>query len=196
MSVGAKVTSNPAARQFLWTSSTSSTHTDIHAPLSPASSPSTVKVVVFAPLPRPPCAPAQRKISHSPEPTAPNVGGVPQSQHFLQPHFSNHAKLAAMSDTFNIGVTCFAFISPQHIGGDPRNQGRPDLARRQTLRRWLRSRQRARSPGSRGRLLRRHRRLRSLHPPYPRLRHHSAQSLGTGRPEASRQEWLPSNSVL
>src|SRR6266700_5575424 len=110
MSVGAKVTSNPAARQFLWTSSTSSTHTDIHAPLSPASSPSTVKVVVFSPLPRPPWAPWQRKISHSPDPTAPNVGGVPQSQHLLQPHFSNQAKLAVMSDTFNIGVRPLAFV--------------------------------------------------------------------------------------
>jgi hypothetical protein len=48
--------------------------------------------------------PWHRKISHVPEPTAPNVGGVPQSQYFFHPHFSNHAKLAAMSETFNIGV--------------------------------------------------------------------------------------------
>src|SRR2546425_861245 len=108
MSVGAKVTSNPAPTQFLWTSSTSSTHTDIHEPLSLVSSPSGPNVAAFAPLPRPPWPPWQRKISHSPDPTAPKVGGVPQSQHFLQPHFSNQAKLAAMSETFSIGVTPFA----------------------------------------------------------------------------------------
>src|SRR5215475_13095149 len=73
-----------------------------------------VKVVRFEPLPRPPCAPSQRKISHSPEPTAPNVGGVPQSQHFFQPHFSNHAKLAAISVTFRIGVIALAFIARKH----------------------------------------------------------------------------------
>jgi len=65
------------------------------------------------PLPRPPWPRTQRKISHSPDPPAPKVGGVPQSQHFLQPHFSNHAKLAEMSDTFSIGVTCFAFMPPK-----------------------------------------------------------------------------------
>ena len=57
--------------------------------------------------------PWQRKISHSPDPTAPKVGGVPQSQHFLQPHFLNHSKLAEMSDTFSMGVTCFAFMAPK-----------------------------------------------------------------------------------
>src|SRR5262249_14751791 len=110
MLCGGNVTSNPAATQTRQTSSTSSTHTDIHAPLSPVSSPSTWNVVVFVPLPRPPCAPTHKKISHSPEPTAPNVGGVPQSQSFFHPHFSNHAKLAAISDTFNIGVIPFAFM--------------------------------------------------------------------------------------
>jgi hypothetical protein len=110
MSCGANVTSRPAATHSLCTASTSSTQTDIQTPLSPASSPSFWNVVVFAPRPRPPCAPLQRKISHSPEPMAPNVGGVPESQSFFHPHFSNHAKLAAMSDTFNIGVMAFAFM--------------------------------------------------------------------------------------
>jgi len=113
MSSGGKVTSSPAATHCLWTSSTSLTHTDIQTPLSAVSSPSGPNVEAFAPLPRPPWPPWQRKISHSPDPTAPKVGGVPQSQHFLQPHFSNHAKLAAMSDTFSIGVTCLAFMPPK-----------------------------------------------------------------------------------
>jgi hypothetical protein len=99
----------------LWTTSTSSTHTDIHTPLSAVESPSGPNVELFAPLPRLPCAPWQRKISHSPDPTDPKVGGVPQSQHFFQPHFLNHAKLAAMSDTFKIGVMCFASIGRKHI---------------------------------------------------------------------------------
>src|SRR5262249_33528052 len=98
------------ATHCLWTASTSSTHTDIQAPLSAVSSPPGPKVAAFAPRPRLPCPPRQRKISHSPDPTDPNVGGVPQSQHFLQPHFSNHAKLAALSDTFRIGVMAFAFM--------------------------------------------------------------------------------------
>src|SRR5437899_12725797 len=92
----------------MYTSSPASTHTDIHTPLSAISSPFDVNVVTFEPLPRPPCAPWQRKISHSPDPTAPKVGGVPQSQHFRHPHFSNQAKLAEMSETFSIGVTPFA----------------------------------------------------------------------------------------
>jgi hypothetical protein len=64
--------------------------------------------VVFGPLPRPPWAPWQRKISDSPAPTAPKMGSVPQSQHFFQPHFSNQAKLAAIGhiqnwcDGFNV----------------------------------------------------------------------------------------------
>jgi hypothetical protein len=102
--------SNPAATHCLWTSSTSSTQTDIHAPLSAVSSPSDPNVEVFVPLPQLPWPPRQRKISHSPEPTAPKVGGFPQSQHFLHPHFSNQVKLAMMSDTFNIGVMAFAFM--------------------------------------------------------------------------------------
>jgi hypothetical protein len=102
--------SSPAATHCLWTSSTSSTQTDIHAPLSAVSSPPGPNVEVFVPLPRLPWPPWQRKISHSPEPTDPKVGGFPQSQHFLHPHFSNHVKLAVMSDTFNIGVMAFAFM--------------------------------------------------------------------------------------
>jgi hypothetical protein len=35
---------------------------------------------------------------------------VPQSQHFFQPHFSNQAKLAEMSDTGKIGVTVLTSI--------------------------------------------------------------------------------------
>jgi hypothetical protein len=88
-------------------------HTDIQTPLSAVWSPSGPNVEAFAPLPRPPWRPAQRKISHSPDPTDPKVGGVPQSQHFLQPHFPNQAKLAEMSETFSMGVTCFAFIPPK-----------------------------------------------------------------------------------
>jgi hypothetical protein len=110
MFVGGNVTSSPASTHCLWTASTSSTHTDIHAPLSAVWSPVGPNVAVFAPRPRPPWPPWQRKISHSPDPTAPKVGGVPQSQHFLQPHFSNQVKLAAMSDTFRIGVIAFAFM--------------------------------------------------------------------------------------
>ncbi len=87
--------------------------TDIQTPLSAVSSPSGPNVEAFAPRPRPPWPPWQRKISHSPDPTAPKVGGVPQSQHFLQPHFLNHSKLAEMSDTFSMGVTCFAFMPPK-----------------------------------------------------------------------------------
>jgi len=110
MSVGGKVTSSSAAKHCLWTSSTSSTQTDIQTPLSAVSSPCGPNVEAIAPLPRPPWPPWQRKISHTPDPTAAKVGGVPQSQHFLQPHFSNHTKLLEMSDTFNIGVMCFAFM--------------------------------------------------------------------------------------
>jgi hypothetical protein len=108
--VGGMVISRPAPTQALCISSTSSTHTDIHTPLSASSSPSRVNVVVLEPLPRPPCAPWQRKMQASPEPTAPKVGGVPQSQSFFQPHFSNHAKLAAMSETLRMGVMALASI--------------------------------------------------------------------------------------
>jgi hypothetical protein len=80
-------------------------------------------VEAFVPLPRPPWPPWQRKISHSPEPTAPKVRGVPQSQHFLQPHFSNQAKLAEISETFNIGVMAFAFmLRKDNTAGDGREE--------------------------------------------------------------------------
>src|SRR5882762_754767 len=133
--VGGKVMSSPAATHCLWTSSTSSTQTDIHAPLSAVSSPPGPNVEVFAPLPRLPWPPRQRKISHSPDPPAPNVGGVPQSQHFLHPHFSNHAKLVAMSDTFNIGVMAFAFMRRKSstASGEIRNRKRE---KRKTPRRF------------------------------------------------------------
>jgi hypothetical protein len=117
ISPGGKVTSSPAATHCLWTSSTSSTHTDIQTPLSAVSSTSGPNVERFAPLPRPPWPPWppwQRNISHSPDPTAPKVGGIPQSQHLFQPQFSNHAKLAGTSDTFKIGVMCFASIARKH----------------------------------------------------------------------------------
>ena len=39
-----------------------------------------------------------------PDPTAPKVGGVPQSHNFFHPHFSNHANVVARSDTFKMGV--------------------------------------------------------------------------------------------
>src|SRR5262249_54367681 len=51
-----------------------------------------------------------QKISHSPEPTEPKLGGFPQSQHFFQPHFSNHAKLAEISETFNMGVSALTYM--------------------------------------------------------------------------------------
>src|SRR5262245_32610466 len=82
---------------------------DIQPPLSPASPwPFVVGSALF---PRPPCAPWQRKISHSPEQTDPNVGGLPQSKPFFQPSFSNQAKLSTMSETFRIGVTAFASMA-------------------------------------------------------------------------------------
>jgi len=46
-----------------------------------------------------------------PDPTAPNVAGVPQSHSFFHPHFSNQANVLAMSDTFNIGVNPLASIA-------------------------------------------------------------------------------------
>src|SRR6266481_4079924 len=46
-----------------------------------------------------------------PDPTAPNVGGVPHSHSFFHPHFSNHATVAPMSETFNIGVKPLASIT-------------------------------------------------------------------------------------
>jgi hypothetical protein len=70
---------------------------------------------------------AARQIPHehlgfSPRPLSRPRKCRPQSHNFRRPHFANHAKravcvrrwvggLAAMSDTFNIGVMCFAFIA-------------------------------------------------------------------------------------
>src|SRR5262245_13068356 len=104
MLVGGQVTSRPCARHRWWTASTSSTQIDIHTPLSAHSSPSGPNVILISLLPRPPCPPSHRKISNSPEQTAPNVGGSPQSQAFFHPSFSNHAKLSWMFETFRIGV--------------------------------------------------------------------------------------------
>src|SRR5258706_16273156 len=85
---------------------------------------------MFAPFPRPPCAPWHRKISHSPEPTAPKVGGVPQSQHFFQPHLANHAKLAGKSETFKTGVMALTYIRQRIARSTIRVAGGvgPDLA--------------------------------------------------------------------
>src|SRR3989442_3803812 len=88
--------------------STSSTQIDIQTPLSAVSSPSGPKVICTPPLPRPPWAPWHRKTSHSPEQTPPKVGGLPQSQPFFHPSFSNQRKLSVMSDTFKIGVSLLA----------------------------------------------------------------------------------------
>jgi hypothetical protein len=69
-------------------------------------------------FPRPPCAPWQRKISHPPEQTDPNVGGLTQSTPFVQPSISNQAMLATMSETFRIGVTALASMAVfLRIGG-------------------------------------------------------------------------------
>ena len=99
----------PFSRQCRWTPSTSSTQIDIQTPLSPDSP------WPFGGggelLPRPPSAPWQRKIAHSPEQTDPNVGGLPQSKPFFQPSFSNQAKLSTMSEMFRIGVTAFASMA-------------------------------------------------------------------------------------
>src|SRR5688572_4022980 len=93
MSVGGIATSMPCSTQVRCTESTSSTQIDIH-------------------VPAPPWPFRQRKISHSPEPTLPNVGGAPQSQHFVQPSLSNHAKLWRMSDTLRMGVIALACMEP------------------------------------------------------------------------------------
>lgn len=52
------------------------------------------------------------KISHGPEPTAPNPVGSPQRHNSPQPNLANHAKLASMSETLKIGVTpCTIVVS-------------------------------------------------------------------------------------
>ena len=65
------------------------------------------------------------------DPTAPNVGGVPQSHNFFHPHFSNHATVLAISETFNIRSQTFGF-----------HNGKQDNTRRTEgcglqLRNWL-----------------------------------------------------------
>src|SRR5215472_13416381 len=65
-----------------------------------------------------------------PDPTAPNVGGVPQSHNFFHPHFSNHANVRPRSDTFNIGVNALASIARRIT---PRSIGRFDRCRIATL---------------------------------------------------------------
>lgn len=111
MLVGGQVTSKPAATHCACAASTSSIQTDIHEPLSPCWSPACWKVVRLSPRPRPPCPSRHRNIRLLPEPTAPNVGGVPQSHSFFHPHFLNHAKLAGKSETFSIGVRPSTFIA-------------------------------------------------------------------------------------
>src|SRR5262245_30695032 len=88
--------------------STLSTQIEIHTPLSAVSSPSGPNVILTALLPRPPCPFSHRKISQSPAQTPPKEGGLPQSQAFFHPNFSNQAKLCCMSETFNMGVSLFA----------------------------------------------------------------------------------------
>ena len=112
MSVGGHVISRPCSTQRRCTASTSSTQIDIHAPLSAASSPSGPNVRSTALRPLPPWPSWHRKISHSPEQTPPNVGGVPQSQPFFHPRRSNHAKLSWMSETFRMGVSPLASMYP------------------------------------------------------------------------------------
>src|SRR5262249_53033483 len=80
----------------------------IHTPLSAASSPFGPNVIGRVLLPRPPWPFWHRKISHAPEQTPPKVGGLPQSQPFFHPSFSNQAKLCWISDTLRIGVSRFA----------------------------------------------------------------------------------------
>src|ERR1044072_2491155 len=111
MSVGGQATSRPCSRHRRCTASASSTQIETHPPLSAAVSPSGPNVIFTPPWPRPPCAPSQRKIWHSPEQTAPKDGGCPQSQAFFQPSFSNQAKLSWMLDTFKIGVSPLASMS-------------------------------------------------------------------------------------
>src|SRR5438128_1594035 len=75
------------------------------AALSCVSSSKLAKVLVFFPFPRPPWPPRHIKISHGPEPMAPNPVGSPQRHNSFQPSLANHAKLSSMSETLRIGVT-------------------------------------------------------------------------------------------
>src|SRR5205823_14271911 len=99
MSVGGQVTSTPCLTHSAWTASTSSTHQLIQQPLSCVSSSKLAKVLVFFPFPRPPWPPRHIKISHGPEPTAPNPVGSPPPHNPSQPSFAHQATLASISDT-------------------------------------------------------------------------------------------------
>src|SRR5262245_61968781 len=112
MFVGGQVISMPRSTQRLCTASTSSTHIDIQTPFSSASFELGLNCIGKPVLPRPPCPPSQRKISDLSQQTPPNVGGLPQSQPFCQPSFSNHSKLCLMLETFKIGVRRSTFMAP------------------------------------------------------------------------------------
>ena len=110
MLVGGKVTSSAAATHCLWTSSV------VH----PNRQPNAVIGRFVSVIPKrgsirslaaPSLGPlAQEDLGFASSDRAEDGGRVPQSQHFFQPHFSNQAKLAAMSDTFKIGVMVLTFI--------------------------------------------------------------------------------------
>src|ERR1700719_1543623 len=91
--------------QFRCSTSTSSTQTEIHTPLSADSSPSGPNVALLSPFPRPPCPFWHRNISQCPEQTPPNVGGLPQPQAFCHPNSSNHVKLSTMLETLRMGLS-------------------------------------------------------------------------------------------
>src|SRR5205823_1242253 len=72
-----------------WSPSMSSTQIESHTPRPPPPMPPS--------RPRPPCPLRDRKISQSPEPTAPNVGAASESlqfHRFVQPSLANQAKLS------------------------------------------------------------------------------------------------------
>src|ERR1043165_10155107 len=111
MFVAGQVTSRPCSTQRRSSASTSSIQIDIHTPLLPHSSPSGPNVISDSLLPRPPWPSSQRKISHSPEQTPPNVGGSPQPHDFSPPSFANQSKLSLMLETFRMGLILFACIA-------------------------------------------------------------------------------------
>src|SRR5204863_6855277 len=102
LSLGGIVTVAPCSRASRYAASTAagdSSHQLIQTPPL-SSSPSNWGIGP----PRDPWQFWQRKISDLPLPTAPKLGGSPQSQIFSQPSFVNHAKLSSMFETFSIGV--------------------------------------------------------------------------------------------
>ena len=90
----------------------SSTQTDIQAPL-------VCGIVAFRAeghLVVSPATPgltvvAQEDLAFHRSKRPPNVGGLPQSQPFVYPSFSNHAKLSTILETLRIGVRRLAFIA-------------------------------------------------------------------------------------